>query len=268
MKQRIVGGSVSFDHAADVYDETRALPPEIVAKQTEAVLAELRTAGAQHLLDIGIGTGRITRPLMERGVRVAGVDIAPKMMAKLLEQLGPGHLPPDLMLGDATRLPLRDDSFRAVLMVHVLHLVSDWRRAIDEMRRVLAPGGVFLHDVANYDIGPNPWRQSLAKRDELFAKYGVTTRKRPSPEEIVDALRATGASLRNVVYATDDERNVPQHLVDRVRNRTDSWTWEVPQEIHAEFLAEYERWCRDYFGDLQREYVQPVQYELQVWTFP
>src|SRR3990172_4488144 len=123
MKQRLVGGSVSFDPAADVYDATRALEPWIVEKQTEAILAELRAVGADRLLEAGIGTGRITRPVMERGVRVTGIDLAPRMIARLREQLTPQHLPPDLIYGDATRLPLRDAAFRAVLIVHVLHLV-------------------------------------------------------------------------------------------------------------------------------------------------
>ena len=267
MKQRLVGGSVSFDNAADAYDATRGLEPWIVEKQTEAILAELRAAGAERLLEAGIGTGRITRPVMERGVRVTGLDLAPRMIARLREQLTPQHLPPDLIYGDATRLPLRDGSFRAVLMVHVLHLVADWKRTIAEMRRVLAPGGVFLHDVTNYDAGANPWRRVLAHRTQMLANRGVVTRKRPEPEEIEDGLRAGGGSLRTVVYATDEERTVPQQLIERMRTRTDSWTWEIPAEIHEEFLDEFERWCRQEFGDLQREYAQPVQYELQVWTF-
>lgn len=265
--QKLVGGSVSFDPAADVYDVTRALPPAIVARQTQAILTELAAAGADRLLEVGIGTGRISRPLMERGVRVAGVDIAPRMLARLREQLTSGHPAPDLLLGDATRLPFRDASLQALLIVHVLHLVSDWRQALSEIRRVLTPGSIVLQDVANYDIGTNPWRQSLQKRDELFAAHGVVPRRRPLPDEINDVLRAAGGTQHVVVYATDEERNVPAHLVERVRDRTDSWTWEIPEEIHPAFLAEFEQWCRQYFGDMQRDYVQQVQYELRVWRF-
>jgi ubiquinone/menaquinone biosynthesis C-methylase UbiE len=257
---------VSFDGAAETYDATRGLPPEIVAKQADAIEAELRAAGVEHLLEVGIGTGRITRPLMERGARVAGLDIAPNMMAKLRAQLGPGHVPPDLMLGDGTRLPLRDASFGAVLMVHVLHLVSDWRNAIAEMRRVLAPGGVFLHDRTRYDAD-NPWRRSMDKREELLASYGVTVRRRPKMEEIEAALRDGGGTLRQAVYAENVERELARDMIERVRMRVDSWTWEIPEAVHAEFLSRYEAWCRDQYGDLQEEIVQNVQYTLEVWTF-
>jgi hypothetical protein len=74
--------------------------------------------------------------------------------------------------------------------------------------------------------------------------------------------------MRTVVYATDVERNKPADFIERVRGRVDSWTWEVPQELHAAFLAEYAAWCRDHYGDLEREFAQRVQYELQVWTVP
>ncbi len=265
MTGRLVGGSVSFDHAADVYDTTRALPPEIVEKQTAAILAELRTTGADRLLEVGIGTGRISRPLMERGVRIAGVDIAPRMLARLREQVGPRHLPPDLLVGDATRLPLRDESFRAVLVVHVLHLVSDWHRTVEEMRRVLAPGGVFLHDRTRYD-DENPWRPAMDKREELLEQFGVAVRRRPKMEEIEDALNGMGGSLRTITYWEEQEMNVASHLVSRLRSRTDSWTWEIPEDVFQEFLAQYEAWCREHY-DLEREYAQPVRYTLEVWRF-
>jgi ubiquinone/menaquinone biosynthesis C-methylase UbiE len=258
--------SVSFDHVADSYDETRALPEPVARKLTDALLRELREAGAGRLLEIGAGTGRISRPLMERGVRVAGLDIAPRMLGRLRAQLGPQHTPPDLALADATRLPLRDASFRAVLMVHVLHLVSDWNRTLDEMRHVLAPGGVFLHDRTRYHE-ENPWRPAMDKREDLLAGLGVVARRRPKMEEIEAALREMGGALHTAVYFEEDESDVASHLVERLRHRTDSWTWEIPEDVFPEFLAQYEAWCREYY-DLEREYVQPVQYELEVWSFP
>lgn len=260
-------GSISFDRAADVYDETRALPDDIARKLTDALARELAAAGADRVLEVGVGTGRIARPLAERGMRVCGVDIAPRMLAKLREQLTPRHAPPDLLLGDATALPFASGSFRAALVVHVLHLVSPLEQAIVELRRVLAPGGVLLHDVTNYDIGQNPWRQGLAQREAILTRLGFTPRKRPGPDEIALALRRAGGALRTVVYAEVEERTVPARLVERARDRIDSWTWEIPEAVFQPFLAEFERWCRSYFGDLEREYCQPIRYELHAWRF-
>lgn len=262
----MVGGSVSFDNAADIYDDTRAIPPEATEKRTEALLTELRALGSDRLLEVGIGTGRIARPLMERGVRVTGVDLAPRMMQRLRDQLTPRHTAPDLALADATRLPFRSDAFHAILIVHVLHLVSDWRGTVAEMLRVLAPGGVFFHDITQHPE-PNPLRAAWDARKALFKKHGVVTRLRPDPEEIVQALEAAGGSQRVVDYAEVEERDTVRSIVDNLRNRIDSSTWEIPSDIHDAFTADFEESCRQEFGDLDQEYAVKTQYTLEVWTF-
>ena len=263
---RLVGGSLSFDHAADTYDATRALPERVAAKLTDALLAELAAAGADRLLEIGAGTGRIARPLMERGVRVTGVDLAPRMLARLREQLGPQHVTPHLVLGDATRLPLASASFCAALMVHVLHLVSSMQTALAEVRRVLAPGGVFVHHYTRY-LGDNPWDASAAKWDELLASRKFTRRRRPDRADIQAALRALGGASGLLAYAEDEERTTPAEWLALTARRVNSWTWEIPDGLFAECLVEYEAWCHAHYGDLDREYVQQVRYELEVWSF-
>jgi hypothetical protein len=151
-------------------------------------------------------------------------------------------------------------------MVHVLHLVSDWRGTVAEMLRVLAPEGVFFHDITQYPED-NPGRFAWNRRKALFAKHGVRTRPRPEPEQIVQELRDAGGSQRVVLYAEDEERNTVRTIVDNLRNRIDSSTWEVPPDIHEAVADDFEAFCRQEFGDLDEEYAVPVQYTLEVWTF-
>lgn len=258
--------SVSYDRAADFYDATRALPRAVARKLTDALMAELAAAGAHHALEVGIGTGRISRPLAARGVRICGVDIAPRMLARLGEQLGPDHLSPDLVLGDATQLPVASGAFRAVLVFHLLHLVSSSEAAARELRRVLAPGGMLIRGVTSY-LGENPWQVYVAKSNELLAKRNVVVRTRRSREQIRAALTATGGSSRVAPVAEDEERNTPEQNLDRIRQRIDSWTWGVPDDLFADFLAEFEPWYRQHYQEMEREYVQRVSYELEVWSF-
>ena len=49
-----------------------------------------------------------------------------------------------LAQADATRLPFAAGTFGSVLAVHVLHLIPDWRVAVDEAVRVLRPGGALV----------------------------------------------------------------------------------------------------------------------------
>lgn len=258
--------SISFERAADFYDATRALPDEVAKKLTEALLAELSNVGADRVLEVGVGTGRISRPLMKRGVRVYGVDIAPTMLRALRDQLGAEHLSPDLMLGDATRLPLADDSVPAVLMVHILHLVSSMPGAVAEVARVVRPGGILLHDTTrNPDDGP--WQASADIWADVLAPHGYVRRHRPTPEEMQSAIKAHGATLRIHHYATYQEHHTAQQHLELVRNRIHSWSWEFPDDLFDEVYAEFEPKYKTYYGDMDRRLTETNIQELEVWTF-
>jgi ubiquinone/menaquinone biosynthesis C-methylase UbiE len=254
--------SVSFDKAAGYYDRTRTIPAAIANAQRDAILAELGNVGADRLLEIGIGTGLVSRPLMERGVHVTGVDISPKMLGRLRQQLTDAHAPPHLLLGDATRLPFAAGAFPAIVMSHVFHVVADVERTLDEITRVLAPGGVFLHDRTRYSES-NPWHASYAAREELMASLGVVVRHRPTPTEIERGLQARGGSLRVARYAERTVENVAEGMLAQARSNLFSWSWGVAEDTFQAFLGKYDQWCREHYT--QDEYV--IAHEMEVWTF-
>ena len=266
--------SISFEHAADFYDATRAVPDEVSAQLTTALLAELSHIGADSLLEVGVGTGRISRPLMARGVRVHGVDISAAMMRTLRRQLGEGYVAPDLMLGDATRLPLASDSVSAMLMVHILHLVSSMPEAVAEVVRVLNPGGVLLHEVTRDQSfhrlsshRESPWQASADIWAEALAPHDFVRRRRPEIEDIRAALKAQGASLRVEPYATYDSTITPQEHLEGTRDRIYSWSWEYPDDIFAEVYAEFEPKYRAHYKSMDFGLTETHIHELEVWTF-
>lgn len=257
--------SINFDRAADIYDATRKLPDAAGAAITQGLLREIRDAGADRLLEVGIGTGRMARPLMREGVRVAGVDISTEMMSRLREQLTPQHTPPDLLLGDATQLPLSDDSFRAVMIVHVLHLVSSMPAAIEEIKRVLAPGGVLLHQTRRPHPGVDDlWRESYAEWTRLLAARGFELKNRTEPADIRRAILAAGGKLQLIDVADASETSTVADEIDRIRKRTCSWTWQVPGEPFEDALPEYEEWLRERSGG---SWTDHVTIELEVWRW-
>ena len=260
--------SISFEHAADFYDPTRAVPDEISAQLTEALLAELARIGADNILEVGVGTGRISRPLMECGIRVHGVDISVAMMRTLRRQLGDGHIAPDLMLGDATRLPFASSSVPAALMVHILHLVSSMPEAVAEVARVLKPGGVLLHEVTRDPHGTASWQASANIWAEALAPHHYERRRRPETEDVRAALKAQGATLRVEQYARYEESSTPQDHLDSVQNRIYSWSWEFPDDLFAAVFAEFEPKYRAHYGDMDRELTDTHVHELEIWTFP
>src|SRR5439155_25549979 len=92
-----------------------------------------------------------------------------------LEQLQRSHSPdgllPELIQADASYLPLRDERFDRVLSVWMLqHLPTEQarRRAVQEMARVLKPGGLVLLTVYNYGLE----RRRAGRRSGTGAKQG------------------------------------------------------------------------------------------------
>jgi SAM-dependent methyltransferase len=231
-------------------------------------MAEFASVAAHHILDVGVGTGRIARPLAKRGVRVCGVDIGPRMLRQLRRQQEQ-DMAVDPVLGDATRLPVATASFRGVIVYHVLHLVSSLESAVRESRRVLAPGGVLIRGFERY-CGASPWDAGAAKWKELEATRGFVRRPRPGPysETIRTALRALGGSPRLRRYAEGKERHTPAETLDGIRQRIYwTWSWDIPDDLFADCLAEFEPWYERHYGDMSRELVQSVSYELEVWSF-
>jgi len=271
------GASLSFDHAADFYDATRALPADVAAKLTEAILHELAEARADRLLEVGVGTGRIARPLLQRSIKVCGVDIAPRMMSRLRDQLTPAHTTPDLLLADATRLPFRGGAFPAVLFVHVLHLIPNWRDAVAEMRRLLAPGGVVLSHwdqtagssdwgvaspLGDWDVAAEWWKEALAKHG--FQRG----RKRAGILAITEAFLEAGGEARLATVAEREELSTVAEELELTRNRIHSWNWEIPDDLFHDLVPQHERWALEHFGSPDRVLRRMVEYKLQVWTFP
>jgi ubiquinone/menaquinone biosynthesis C-methylase UbiE len=133
-----------FDAIAPVYDETRPpLDPATVARLAEV----LRSNGVRRLLEVGVGTGRVSAPLSRLGFDVTGVDPAPGMIARALRK-GVGQV----VLGSAYNLPFRPGSFDATIFAHVLHTLDRPEVALREASRV-SRRGVFALLVDRTPIG-------------------------------------------------------------------------------------------------------------------
>jgi demethylmenaquinone methyltransferase/2-methoxy-6-polyprenyl-1,4-benzoquinol methylase len=92
-------------------------------------------------LDLATGTGDIAFGLAGRGARVVGLDITHRMieLARAKATAQPAHV--GFLVGDMLALPFPDDSFDIVTTGYGLRNVPNLALAIEEIRRVLAPGG-------------------------------------------------------------------------------------------------------------------------------
>jgi ubiquinone/menaquinone biosynthesis C-methylase UbiE len=123
---------VSFDSVADVYERSR---PEYAPDALAWIAQRLRL---DRVLDLGAGTGKLTRQLMALGADVVAVEPGDEMRAVLARSV-PGV---DVRAGSAEEIPLEDASVDAITVAQAFH----WFRvneALREMHRVLRPGGGF-----------------------------------------------------------------------------------------------------------------------------
>jgi ubiquinone/menaquinone biosynthesis methyltransferase len=130
-----------FATIADRYDLITRLLSYGQDRRWKARVAELSAARpGMRALDLACGTGDIAFALEARGARVVGLDITHRMLQLARARNQDGRF----VTGDMLALPFADATFDLVTTGYGLRNVPDLTRAIDEIRRVVKPGGTFL----------------------------------------------------------------------------------------------------------------------------
>ncbi len=101
------------------------------------------------VLDLGCGGGFMAEALARRGANVIGVDPVDAAVAAARAHAVAGGLAIDYRVGSGEAIPLADRSVDCVVCVDVLEHVADIDQVLDEIARVLKPGGLFLFDTIN-----------------------------------------------------------------------------------------------------------------------
>lgn len=267
-----MSGSISFDPVADRYDDTRGYPVTVAERIAAGLMRVGTLAAGNRLLEIGIGTGRIALPLLREGVNITGVDISPRMIERLRANLArqqaaePEHAWGTLTLemADMTALPFEDGSFDAAVGVHVLHLVPEWRKALDEVLRVIRDGGALLigQDVHS-GSSPNgmlqdQWRDIITRLGHAPATVGAR-----GFQAIVDDLRERGLPVTIEILAAWDVRQTPRAALEYIAGRTWSRTWAVPDDLFAESIRRLTAWAeRQYKGKMDTPQTSPHSFKV------
>jgi SAM-dependent methyltransferase len=129
-----------------------------------------RDVSELRVLDLGAGTGKLTRILDALGADVTAVEPDPQMRAELTRRLPSVTV----LAGSAEQIPLPDQWVDAVLCAQSMHWF-DLSRALPEIARVLVPGGV-LGALWNDDDEQVPWVAGMARAAEQAAPANWTRR--------------------------------------------------------------------------------------------
>lgn len=159
----------------------------------------------QQVLDAGGGYTPLCYILANSGVKVTNLDV-------WTEHLVP--FPPNLTIvnGDIAAIPFADGSFDRVFCISVLEHGEDPERMLDEMWRVLKPGGRLLVtlDVAKPALSDSPF--DLERARELVARFGLYV---PDPDEdaLVHKEIFLGHELRVLCFLAD-KADCPRKVED------------------------------------------------------
>jgi SAM-dependent methyltransferase len=256
------GGSVSFDRAAAFYDQTRRLSPPAQAAVTALLVGELRDYGPA--LEVGIGTGRMALPIAARGIPVTGVDISPAMLAKLGEN-APAGAPVSATIADATALPFPSAIFGSAYACHVLHLIPNWLEAVDELWRVVRPGGRILIDPGGFTDVVNQIQQHLA------VEAGMPPRRHPgmtSTDDLDRIMIGRGAVVR-VDGPIPDIRSVTiSGVITAFELNVFSWTWPLDDDTRRRAAAATRQWAEQSLGPLHEMLAVNVPISWRVYDLP
>ena len=126
-----------YDFHSIFYDATFG---RLVKRRIARAISHMNFAATDRVLDLGIGTGVSLNYYPRRG-RIVGIDLSPGMLRearKKINERGLDHV--ELVQADALRLPFADDTFDHVFMSHVISVVSDPYRLVQETQRVAKRG--------------------------------------------------------------------------------------------------------------------------------
>jgi len=127
-----------------------------VMRPGRVATAELLNKTGGRVLDVGVGTG-LELPMFGPNVRTVGIDLCEPMLKiarKRIEDHKLGNVE-DLLVMDAMDIKFPDASFDAVIGPYVLTVVPEPERTLDEMARVVKPGGqIILSNHIGAESGP------------------------------------------------------------------------------------------------------------------
>lgn len=257
----------NFDRVAKIYSAQRA-HPRAVAQAIGRAIADQAGPGAL-VVEVGVGTGLIAWTVAEAGCRVVGMDIS-RLMLEEVPDTRPDDLPPTfpatlpLAEADMHHLPYSDHCADAILMVRVLHLAHDWRQVLNEVTRVLRPGGCFI--IGNNWWAPDSVTGRLRHEMRMAVMEADPSMQPPAAvAAVAQHLAQRGATgYQELVAAEWTEMVVPSQMLEGMASRADSESWILRDDLLEPVMERLYRKAGEWWPDLDAP--QPVlrRFSLQV----
>jgi len=174
-----------------VYDEMQPYFTSDEMREAGLDMADLVKAGPLNVLDVGAGTGTLSRQVLRRvpTAKLTLLDLSPEMLERAKAK--PELAPCSFVLSDAESLPFDDSSFDRVVSSGTLYYYPRPVVALREQLRVVKPGG---HVLAMGSLAPKPM---------LVRLLAQTFNRFPTEEQYVQWFEAAGLSNVRTRYISN-----------------------------------------------------------------
>lgn len=207
----------AYPHQSKIYSEFSHLYDKIFERiffpRIQKVVESLAISAGARVLELGVGTG-LSLSAYPRHSEVVGIDLAQDMLEQAAEKVrrrGWRHVA--LRQMDALNLGFPDDSFDYVTAFHVVSVVPDPNRMMDEARRVCRRGGTLV--IINHFRSERPLIAALVDLvDPLTRKLGWRTTLRlldvfdGAPVTLEQKYKTSPRSLFTIVVARNHKEMV------------------------------------------------------------
>jgi len=144
------------------------------AELINSVIDGLAHFEGKHILEVGIGSGRIGFPLMKKvKPYLVGLDLSREMLEHAKAKVSSCNQKFDIALGDAEHLPFTEEVFDAIVCISTMHYFADSGPGLTEFLRVLKEKGVFVFgDLTLHETDNRRFLDTLEKTlSRAHAKY-------------------------------------------------------------------------------------------------
>ena len=184
------------------------------------VLARMPVEAGDAVLDLGTGSGYALRALRERGIgRAYGLDGAPEMARNARAYTDDDAV--GFLVGDFDALPFADDSLDHVFSMEAFYYAADPLHTLEEIRRVLKPGGTFYCAV-NYfteNEQTHAWQETISVEMTLWDRpeYREAFREAGLHVATQDAIPDREIEIPDADAFPTDDWDTREAMVDRYR---------------------------------------------------
>jgi demethylmenaquinone methyltransferase/2-methoxy-6-polyprenyl-1,4-benzoquinol methylase len=189
-----------FDRIAPVYDVMNRLMTAGLDQRWRRITADAAVRPGDRVLDACCGTGDLALAAVAAGGRVTGLDFSERMLDRAQGKSSDVAW----VRGDVLSLPFGDESFDAVTVGFGMRNLEDLGRGLEELRRVLRPGGRLAVLEITRPRGPLalfyrlwfdglvPLAGKVLPGGGAYAYLPASARRFPGPSELAERMRHAG----------------------------------------------------------------------------